>query len=29
MKYLFEIEMPETKLSFALEFLKSISFIKK
>jgi hypothetical protein len=28
MKYTFEMEMPEHKLSFALEFLKSISFIK-
>jgi hypothetical protein len=28
MKYRFELEMPENKLAFAIEFLKSISFIK-
>lgn len=28
MKYRFEMEMPENKLAIALEFLKSLSFIK-
>jgi hypothetical protein len=28
MKYRFELEMPENKIAIALEFFKSISFIK-
>jgi hypothetical protein len=28
MKYRFELEMPENKLALAIEFFKSISFIK-